>query len=1528
MRLIVFSIIIGLSLSFAPKAHALSCFFLSCSQKLIQSDLVFKGRAVFNGNTTPEMQDEYSKNRGDNSKGVRALPNAYTDFEIQTLYKGAPHDKIRIFYEVRRAGFIAGEIEVRPYPEGEETVIYASVQGGFYTTSRGYCSRCEGPQELEVIKARYDAIEDLIRAMPKAPEFYLKKIDLYEANKDFEASLRTYKRLFEAAPEMTQKNDMMLSFGRSLFLSRRYEEAINVLERLKSDGEALSYLQKSKLYAGQGDDLVGQKLQMSGAELNGLTIRDADFSGADFSGARLNGVKFENVVLRGADFTNAIMQVEFSGSDLTGAKFAGAKIKGKITDSKFDNASLTGAEVDLNEAGGSSFKAADFTSGKLYISDCRGHKDWRGNDFRQTNFTDATVSGLRESKTEGANFTNTNFYANKCMSQNQGVDLSGRKLDNTAFDLGDYTGASFKGASLRGATFKGANLTDVDFSGADLSGARFEVSSYSSAGLVKLEGANFTGAKTDGVFWQGSSFDCKTQFPPGFKPEDHQMQTKDRSCDLAATKNPGVVHYDAERLRSGYVTVCNGDYHADCIYGFLASFYSMPKSGFRREELLSFAQSFLDAGYPRLAETIALGKIGGIALSQKSLDPAFFADWLPIMEQVENSREAGANTKEMPDAASFLVGDKRTADARLAEAAKRALDAGDFDQALRYARKIGDKEFNQAILEWGNKQEADAHESRISYGPRLALQSQAQLLIAIEKYHQGQDTSATIKGLIEDIENDKPRNQHEKIFAAARGLAGIHSANPALMVYAHLLTGNTQKAWDIYTVIKTGRHTEGRLPLLSAMADYYARYPDEAGSKKLTEEIHAIARESLALRGSFIHPGAEKLFHESLFNILGTLKSGPMIKEVFSIVGNYQKPVLDAIVSLYAAEAFVKAGDIKSAFAHFEDFRKAVVAESATAQEQGTLSWFLTLGAQDGEALTKGKGGFKLEDKEVGSFILSVAMSGASQQDKVKALKIAEDLAALGIGASPLFRAQMAIAAAAVHRDAASEEKIKDAHYGVPASQLADLLHEAGFHTLEKDFIEAAWASSDAPPSIGLNRLGVHTGLQAMQRAQRITALAGMLARDGEFDLAERAVKSIINPAAVLHVRDTNFSAYFYQQKTLHDIAISAFQSGKKELALDIITADLSYAPYQAAAYFEIARAYIRDGQKEEAKQYYDTGYDLSSSFGAAVGSPMIDPEGVAVEGWVARAAVEAELGLPERYEQTLSYARHALSLSQNDIQRGKLASVVDRIMQLTSTKNGKEPAQSLDDFIESLRVRDDLNSTSVVRQAAEKYLMEGDSDRARALAMYGFRNIDRYPQSKTKAHLLRPFVSIIARTEARMSEETQSKIEEILKTYPPDNTKQSPDIKPAAIDFVEEGRIAYKELKKRAALDNAPPNEGDVLSQLQKSGALIPGAASDYARVWIENAVKKYTQKNPDVDIKVSDFLNEGPTGRLWTPDNRDFWLVKREIVLPTQVPGFSAYLVVPADVPRPKGRRHNATILYLSDFTCEGNFPPFCKY
>lgn len=1521
VRFMVFAITIVLSLSFASEAKALTCSIQSCAETLVRSDLVFKGRAVSNGNTTPEMQAEYTKSRGGNSKSSRGLPNAYTDFEIETLYKGAPQDKVRIFYEVRRPGLIAGEIEVRHYPEGEETVVYASGRAGFYVTGRGYCSRCEAQQELEIIKAKYDAVEGLISGMPRAPEFYLKKIQLYDAHKDFEASLLTYKRMLENVPEMARKSDMALSYGRTLFLAKRYEEAIKILAPLKSDKEAISYFQQSKLHAGQAADLGGQKLQMSGSELNELTIRDMDFSGADFSGAWLRGVKFENVILRSADFTNAVMETEFSGSDLTGAKFSGAKVKGRVTDSKLDNAILAGAEIDLREAGGNSFKDADFTSGKLYISYFQANKEWRGNDFRGANFTDATVSGLRESNIEGANLTNTNFYAKKGTSQNQGIDLSGRKLDNTAFDLGDYTGASFKGASLRGATFKGANLTDADFSGADLTGARFEVSPYSSTGLAKLEGANFNGAKTEGVVWKGASFDCKTQFPPGLKPEDHQMHTKDRSCNLVATKNPGVVHYDAEKLRSGYLTVCNGDYHADCIYGFLASFYSMPKNGAYKEEFIRFAQSFLDAGYPHLAEIIALGKIGGIALSGKSLDPVFFSDWLPIMERVEMSREGGASTKEMPEAASFLTGDKRTIDASLAEAARSAAEAGNFDQALRYARKIGDAEFNKTILVWGNKQEAVARESRASYGPQLALESQAKLLIAIEKYHQGQDTSAIIKNFIEDIENDKPRTRDEQMFAAARGMAGINSTNPALMVYAHLLIGNTQKAWDIYTAVKAGRNAESRLPLLSAIADYYARYPDEAGSKKLTEEIRAIAQESLALRGSFIHPEAEKLFHERLFNILGTLKSGEMIKEVFSIVGNYKNPVLDAIVSLYAAEAFAKVGDVKSAFAHFEGFRKAIVAEPAAAQEQNALSRFLTLGAQDGEALTKG--GFKLQDKEVGSFIFSVAISGASQRDKVKALKIEEDLLALGIGGSPLFRAQIAIATAAVHRDIASEEKIKDAHYGVPASQLADLLHHAGFHTIEKEFIESAWASSDALPAIGLDRLGVHTGLQATQRVQKIAALAGMFARDGHFDLAEHAAKNILNPAAV-HVGNTGFSAYFYRQKTFHDIAISAIRRGKKQIALDIVAADLSYKPYLAAAYFEIARAYITEGQKADAQKYYDAGYEISSSFGAAVGSPMIDPEGLAMEGWVARAAVESGLGLTERYEQTLAYARHALSLSQNDVQRGKLAPVVDKIMQKSSVNDGKESVQSLDDFIGSLRVRDDLNSTWVVARVAGKYLIEGNEERARAVAMYGVRNIDRYPQANTKARLLSYFVSVIARTEERMSESAQRKIEEILRASPLEISNGGSDTKAGLTDFVEEGRIAYKELKRRAELDKAPPNEGDVLSQLKRDGSIVRDRADPLMREWLRGAMAKYNEAHPNAPIRPGDAVGKGSD--IYT----GYGVITREIVFPTQLYGGGFYdsLIVPADVPRPKGRRHNTTIFYLSDFTCEGDFPPFCKY
>lgn len=116
----------------------------------------------------------------------------------------------------------------------------------------------------------------------------------------------------------------------------------------------------------------------------------------------------------------------------------------------------------------------------------------------------------------GADFTRTDFYAEKCISRNEGIDLSGKNFDNTKFDLGDYKSASFGNSSLKNATFTGDDLTGADFKGADLTGADSGNASYN--GPVKLHGADFTGAKIDGVLWTGANFDCNTKFPAGFRP--------------------------------------------------------------------------------------------------------------------------------------------------------------------------------------------------------------------------------------------------------------------------------------------------------------------------------------------------------------------------------------------------------------------------------------------------------------------------------------------------------------------------------------------------------------------------------------------------------------------------------------------------------------------------------------------------------------------------------------------------------------------------------------------------------------------------------------------------------------------------------------------------------------------------------------------------------------------------------------------------------------------------------------------------
>jgi hypothetical protein len=86
---------------------------------------------------------------------------------------------------------------------------------------------------------------------------------------------------------------------------------------------------------------------LSGAILDGLTLRDSNFAGADFTGTSLILADVSGSNFAGADLTGAILaSTNLRGADLTGANLTNANLTGAdLTDANLTNANLTGADL-------------------------------------------------------------------------------------------------------------------------------------------------------------------------------------------------------------------------------------------------------------------------------------------------------------------------------------------------------------------------------------------------------------------------------------------------------------------------------------------------------------------------------------------------------------------------------------------------------------------------------------------------------------------------------------------------------------------------------------------------------------------------------------------------------------------------------------------------------------------------------------------------------------------------------------------------------------------------------------------------------------------------------------------------------------------------------------------------------------------------------------------------------------------------------------------------------------------------------
>ena len=274
-----------------------------------------------------------------------------------------------------------------------------------------------------------------------------------------------------------------------------------------------------------GADLAGAALReadLTGANLTGATVFEATLAGAQLSGAtldhlrsgRVNGTPAslpgnwyvdsgyligDKADLSGADLpTMADPTVELHDVDFAGANLSHADLRG----APLDRPNFTGADLSHADLGLTVVNSGDLTDADLSSADLYG-VIIAAADMTRTDLSGATLGGgffigsvigtpvlppsyvLRSGAVwgPGAQIPQGDFPGVDLA----GVDLTGANLGGTRLSGGTLAGANLNGVSLAGADLSGANMTDTKVSGTDLYGANLW--GVTSGGITGTPGA-------------------------------------------------------------------------------------------------------------------------------------------------------------------------------------------------------------------------------------------------------------------------------------------------------------------------------------------------------------------------------------------------------------------------------------------------------------------------------------------------------------------------------------------------------------------------------------------------------------------------------------------------------------------------------------------------------------------------------------------------------------------------------------------------------------------------------------------------------------------------------------------------------------------------------------------------------------------------------------------------------------------------------------------------------------------------------
>lgn len=194
-------------------------------------------------------------------------------------------------------------------------------------------------------------------------------------------------------------------------------------------------------------DLI--KADLSGMNLEGVILNNAQLIQADLSGANLRDAKINDATLIHAKLENA----DFTGAQLCRTNFSYAKIE--LLGANFNNAMLFQSNFVKASLRNSNFNKADLVAALLVEADFEGGSfidaDFNKAELNKANFRNANLSRARM---RGADLGEADFTE----AILNGVDFTKARLNKVNFASIQAIGSDLSLASLVGTDFTKANL--------------------------------------------------------------------------------------------------------------------------------------------------------------------------------------------------------------------------------------------------------------------------------------------------------------------------------------------------------------------------------------------------------------------------------------------------------------------------------------------------------------------------------------------------------------------------------------------------------------------------------------------------------------------------------------------------------------------------------------------------------------------------------------------------------------------------------------------------------------------------------------------------------------------------------------------------------------------------------------------------------------------------------------------------------------------------------------------------------------